>query len=305
MSEWKVEVVRIDNIEKHPNADNLSISNIHGGYPVIFKTGDYNLNDLAIYIPVDSICPDTLEYSFLSNKRIKAKRLRSIFSMGLLVPIKQGMKLGDIVDKQLGITKYEPHIESVGKGSVLSGDSAKDPGFILVYTDIESLRKHNGVLGEGEEVVIVEKLHGVNFRALMKDGKLWVGSHRTIKRNPWDYDSLGFVDGLKNKAANFLYGHKESLKGSPRWVYDFVQANRTHIAKNNVWSETALQYNLKETMKRRPNIVAYGECFGQVQDLKYGSKQGEVFLRLFDAYDIVEKRYLNMMNSFNLQKTLK
>ena len=46
MSEFKVEVVKIRKIEKHPNADTLSITNIHGGYPVVFRTEDFNEGDL-------------------------------------------------------------------------------------------------------------------------------------------------------------------------------------------------------------------------------------------------------------------
>lgn len=34
MTEFHVEVVRIGSIEKHPGADTLSVTNIHGGYPV-------------------------------------------------------------------------------------------------------------------------------------------------------------------------------------------------------------------------------------------------------------------------------
>lgn len=38
MSEFHVEVVRVGPVTKHPNADTLSITNIHGGYPVIMRT---------------------------------------------------------------------------------------------------------------------------------------------------------------------------------------------------------------------------------------------------------------------------
>ena len=57
MSEGAVQVVRIGPVRKHPNADTLSVTDIHGGYPVIFRTGDYHEGDLAVYVPVDSIVP--------------------------------------------------------------------------------------------------------------------------------------------------------------------------------------------------------------------------------------------------------
>lgn len=45
MSEFHVEVVRVGPVTKHPNADTLSITNIHGGYPVIMRTGVFDAMD--------------------------------------------------------------------------------------------------------------------------------------------------------------------------------------------------------------------------------------------------------------------
>lgn len=178
MSEFSVEVVRLGRIDKHPNADTLSITQVFGGYPVIVRTGEFNEGDLAVYIPVDSIVPDEERWAFLAgHRRIKAKRLRGIFSMGLLTAALPEWVESQNVQGELGITKYEPGID-VG----MSTENEPDPGFLPVYTDIEGLRKHKGVLVEGEEVVCTEKIHGANGRWLFRDGRLWVGSHKCIKR---------------------------------------------------------------------------------------------------------------------------
>lgn len=85
MTNAKIEVVRVGAIEKHPNADTLGITRVFG-YPVIVKLGDFREGDLAAYVPVDTVMPEGEEWAFLgkSPRRVCAKRLRGVFSMGML-----------------------------------------------------------------------------------------------------------------------------------------------------------------------------------------------------------------------------
>ncbi len=250
MSEFHVEIVKIGKIGKHPNADTLSITNIHGGYPVIFRTDQFKEGDLAVYIPVDAMVPlKRPEFQFLQRpnntkewERIKAKKLRGIFSMGLLIPCPQDLVSGTNVQLAYGIEKWEPIIETS-----TSGDQEKDPGFIPIYTDIEGLRKYKHLLEEGEYVVLTEKIHGANARFLWKDDRLWVGSHRQIKAD------------------------------SPK----------------SMWWRAARENNLAEKLAKFPDHVFYGEVYGQVQDLLYGAKPGQLFLRFFDIYSIKKGKYLD------------
>jgi len=106
--------VLIENIEKHPNADTLSIVNVFGGYPCIIRTGDFKEGDIASYIPVDMLVPNTPTFAFLfvnskrTTLRVQAKRLRGIFSMGILVPAPKDTVVNDDVTDVLNITKWEP-----------------------------------------------------------------------------------------------------------------------------------------------------------------------------------------------------
>ena len=185
MSEWHVEVVRIGPVEKHPNADTLSITQVWGGYPAIFRTGDFAEGDLAVYVPVDSIVPDAERWKFLDgNRRIKAKRLRGVFSMGLLTPIEPGMSEGDAVAEAMGITKYEPPPPrgfGFNSGPSEPQDPRFDPGCVPEYTDVEGWRRHKTVLVDGELVIAEEKLHGMNARYVYHDDRLFVASHHRWK----------------------------------------------------------------------------------------------------------------------------
>ncbi len=107
MSEFHVQVVQVGEIRKHPNADLLSITDVNG-YPVIMRTGDFAQGDKAVYVPIDSIVPDEARWAFLKSKRhILAARLRGIFSMGLLTQADPSWEVGQNVQKELHIEKYE------------------------------------------------------------------------------------------------------------------------------------------------------------------------------------------------------
>lgn len=197
MSESQVRVVQLNRIEQHPNADLLSIAMVDG-YPVIIRTEDFSIGDLAVYIPVDSIVPaDDPQFAFLAGKtRIKARRLRNVFSMGLLVPAAPDMQIGEDVGDRLKITKYE-ELEPYWMGT----ENDRDPGFLPVYTDIEGLRKWGDLLCPGEEVVLTEKIHGANARFLYREGHLWVGSHKRIKKGTCLWTQIAEKYELEAKLA--------------------------------------------------------------------------------------------------------
>lgn len=248
MSEFHVEVVRLGAIEKHPNADSLSITQVHGGYPVILRTGQFGEGDLATYVPIDALVPTDREpFTFLRNgtrarERIKAKRLRGVFSMGLLVAAPEGAQEGDDVREALGVEKWEPAVEIVGTSAL--AESPPSGPQIPVY-DLEGLRKFRWMLTPGEEVVVTEKIHGANARFFHDGERLWAGSRTQWKRE----DS----DGLWWPVARSL--------------------------------ETAL-------CTIGPNFVVFGEVYGQVQDLKYGVKEGAKFAA-FDILNRITGTWLN------------
>lgn len=244
MSEWRVEVVRLEVVEKHPNADTLSITQVLGGYPCILRTGEFQEGEVAVYVPVDSLVPaDDPRWSFLGGHwRIRAKRLRGVFSMGLLTKADPSWEIGRVVDKELRITKYEPP-EPLQMG----GENEKDPGFLPRYTDIEGLRRWPDVLQPGEMVVLTEKLHGCNGRWLWHEGRLWAGSHHAIKRENAD----------------------------------------------NLWWKAAAKHGLSVKLREAPGVAFYGEVYGQVQDLKYGAGKNDLFVAMFDALDVVTRRFLD------------
>lgn len=175
MSEFHVTVEVLESIERHPNADTLEISVVKG-YPVIFKENQYKVGDKIVYIPVDSLVPITdPRFAFLDDgvvgrmyARVKGKKLRNIYSIGLVIPADSSWEVGQNVQAELGVEKWEPKLNAGQEG-----ETEQDPGYCPVFTDIESLRKHKDILKEGENVVITEKIHGClkfDTKVLMASG---------------------------------------------------------------------------------------------------------------------------------------
>ncbi len=185
MSEFHVRVVEIGAVEKHPNADSLSVTTIGGagGYPCILRTGEFKPGDKAVYVPADDP-----RWAFLGEHReIEAKRLRGIFSMGVLTAADPSWEVGRDVAFELRITRAEAPEPTVG--------NERDPGLMPTYTDIAGLRAHPSLFVDGEEVVVTEKIHGETMRAVYAEGRLWVGS-RTAWKSP-DGGPVGGVEGAE------------------------------------------------------------------------------------------------------------
>lgn len=266
MSEFNVEVVRVGPIEKHPNADSLSITRVLGDYPVIIRTGDFNEGDLAVYVPIDSVVPDTERWAFLKgHRRIKAKKLRGVFSMGMLASLPDdlglggegagGWDVGDPCQPEMGIEKYEPHVHT---RTIMSTEQEADQPFIPRYTDIEGLRRYGDIISQKEDVVITEKIHGSNGRWLFRDGRFWVGSHNYLR------------------------------KEDPR----------------NLWWQAMEKESLRNVCSLAENMLFFGEVYGNVQDLKYGLGD-DIGVRMFDVFDTITMRYLDYPDFYELCERLK
>lgn len=246
MSTHEVKVVRIEQVLPHPNADKLELIPI-GGYQAISAKGNYKPGDLAVYIEPDYVVPDVPEFSFLGGRRrIGAKRLRGLWSEGLLINAPEGAVEGQDVMQSMGIERWEPptHGEPRSwfgvKGPPL-GCIETVPEFIKAIPkyDLENLKKHAFLFTEGEPVIVTEKLHGTNARYVFHDGQMYCGS-----RTQW----------RKSDPTNVYW---EALKQNP-----FIEA----------WC------------RANPDVVLLGEIFGWVQDLRYGAKEGEYRFAAFDAW---------------------
>lgn len=294
MSTFKVEVVKVGTVKKHPNADSLSIVQV-GGYPVVIRTSDFAQGDLAAYVPEDSVVKTNRpEFSHMKGKngtaRIKAVRLRGVYSEGLLVPAPKGSSEGQDVADLLEVVKYEQPTET---GSVLLNSVQESPPkeeSLIPRCQIEALFRNPDVIPVGAEVVFTEKIHGCSSRYVYTDS-LRVGSHNVWRRGPQRPDKVqATIAAIKLVAESVFSGNFRNLKAKWKKAYGIRMAP----LKEDVWWKIARKYDLAKRLKSCKNVVLYGEVYGHVQDLTYEVAPRDVVkFVLFDAFLIEESRYLS------------
>lgn len=106
-------VEKIEWIRPIEGADNIELIGVLG-WVCIAKKGEFNVGDMAVYIEIDSKCPETDErFAFLANKKFKVKTMKlgkfKVISQGLALPLSlfpelQDKNIGDDVTEALKIT---------------------------------------------------------------------------------------------------------------------------------------------------------------------------------------------------------
>lgn len=304
MSDFAVNVVEITQpVEHHPDADRLSLIRIGGYVCISAKLEDgshrYKQGDLVVYVPEGAVVPEYLlkpgfwdeknNKGILAGKngdRVKAKKLRGVFSQGILFPVETNypdglpygrgyltndkgeehfVNAGTDVAAFLGITKYEPPIPAS-----MAGEVANMFGAPVKY-DFESIQKVTDLFEEGEMVEATEKLHGT-------------------------FVQIGYIPGLNHPEA-FLDGNVYVASkglGAQGLAFKNNEANAGNVYVRTLRAllsnEEAVAYLKGFAMGEADGfsrvsgpapVRLFGEIFGQgIQDLNYGSKTPT--LRLFD-----------------------
>ena len=296
MTDWSPQVVTIEKVEKHPDADALDVCTVLGDYPVITKRDEYTVGSLAGYLPIDTIVPDVNMFYFLCPKSyekyedamgvtqqrqigmkyalgsvpekyriLKAKKIRGIYSQGMLVPLPepppnewpdtchQVWKAGESLVEAMLLKKWDEPEEENLPGLKKTGTNAeKAPqGWSIPHYDIDGIRKYVDCLNTDEKIVLTEKLHGSNA-AFVHDGtRLWVKSRNFCKKMDAD----------------------------------------------DMWWDIAIRYDLENKLKFFPNHVFFGEAYGHIKGFRYDTViEGGVLLtkvRFFDVWDLSRMRYLD------------
>lgn len=268
MSSVIANVVEIEAVHPHPNADRLFLARIKGWQAVIRKREDgspeFAPGERVVFIPPDSTLPREMAErlgvaGYLSERTnvegerelvVRRVRLRGEPSFGLVVrPDDPGWPAGTDVSEHYGIGKYRPPVK------LSAGDAERSHPLFQKYTDIENLRNFPDVLVPGEEVVVTEKIHGTNGRIGWVEGTLVAGSHGLQRKRP----------------------EPEEMAGNTYWFPYTLETVRS----------------LLDDLRRQGHAVAilYGEIYGsRVQSLHYGRRDGLGFA----AFDLlVGERYLD------------
>lgn len=265
-------VFKIATVFSHPNADKLEIINAFGnendmlsGYPSIVQKDVFKAGDLAVFLSVDCLV-DTQkpEFSFLRHSRISAKRLRGTYSEGLILKVPEGMIVeeGQSLQEHYGIQKYDAfkakHRSAGGK--IFAAMAIPDPVTVPKY-DLEGVLRYKNLLIEGEEVVLKEKIHGCNFKAVYtKEGIFSCGSRSFFRKEPQEGKTCDFND------MAVKYNLQEKLQKHPNKVFFAEMYGKTQCLQYGKTENELAFFDIFDADEQR--FLNYDELTTILQELQ-------------------------------------
>lgn len=279
----KVEVVPLV-LEKHPNADKLSLARFDD-YTCVVNTEQWAGHDKAAYLQPDTLVPEnhpSISFLFGTGKdgkvRIKGKKIRGIISFGLLVPAPPGAEIGDDVADFFQAERYEPPAPALLKIKDKSGNTfdiseaelTSSPQIFVPKYDLEpGLKYATKVFSPGEKVLVTLKIHGENCRIVHYDNQLYVGSRTQWKREFADYSHITkeylLEKGVQEENVEEIL-NRLSRKGE----------------KERFWRGLDNTPGLRELVEKYPKHVFFGESYGEVGGFPYDCEPKKRKMRLFD-----------------------
>jgi RNA ligase (TIGR02306 family) len=278
MSQCFAEVVAIDAIDPHPNADKLEIATIRGAKVVVGK-GAFQVGEAIAYFPPDLLIPELqaeklgvkkyLKHSVYPGDvmktqcRVAACRLRGTPSYGFPIPLSEIFghpddypAIGTDISGFVQAVKYEPPVRTSQEHRYkFNADAAPDHPDFHRYTDIENYWRYAKAIPEGMPVVFTEKIHGSNIRfGLIRTG-----------------DEFEFMVG--SRKVNWK---PETASGViPLWWRMLTEP---------------LMELLTNLCDEKRSVIVFGEIYGPgIQDMDYGAE--DVSFRAFDIS--IDGRYCN------------
>lgn len=298
-------VVAIDEIRPIPNYDRVEHARV-GGWWVIVKKDQFKVNDLAIYIEVDSKVPEKEPFMFLDKKnfKVKTQKMCKVISQGLLMhPNDFGWelqvdgtiwdpsagdhgcyKLGEFLTETLGITYADA---ADNKRKAPSEDKYK-----------KMARRHGKLFSKQPFRWLMKREWGKKFLFIFfgkkKDKKNTWPAHvkktdeERCQNMPWlfpggdkEYIATEKIDGTSTTFT--MFGKKrEFLICSRNVVFD--KPDKKCYYETNVYTEMAEKYNIEDVLTRLMKgestdfiplyVTLQGETYGEgIQKRDYGLKE--------------------------------
>lgn len=88
----------ITEVINHPNADKLDLAKVLG-YTCIVAKDEFKVGDAVVLIQPDTLLPDKPWAAFFKKRgdRVKAMRLRGVFSFGIILPLSVLENYGELI----------------------------------------------------------------------------------------------------------------------------------------------------------------------------------------------------------------
>lgn len=293
---YTAQIVCLDSLEKHPNADKLQLANISG--QKVITSLDAKIGQYYIYFPVESqISEKFLSFANLFDEkdknadktkrgyvhksgRVRMIKLREIFSEGLLLPVSiledyvkqilkkdincveyKGLYFDDVCGEQF-VRKYVVKIPEENakkprtKGDIKKYESKLIPGQFAFHPDTPNLKRCIEDVNPDDYISTTSKLHGCNF-----------GVHNVlIKRRLSLKEKIAKFFGVKVKDSEYgmIYNSRTVVKNKSYNDDD----NQKGYYDEDIWKIVADRVYPKLDQ----GISVFGEIIGYTPSGKYIQK---------------------------------
>lgn len=299
--ERKLATIRkISAIDPIPDADAIEVATVDG-WKIVVKKGEYQVDDLVVYVEIDSFIPTELapflskgkeprEYNGVKGERLRTVKLRGQISQGLILPL-FGYQTVNVAERTV-----ENHPGLIEKFATYENVANRPyPVWIENITEEEFYIMPDGRCDSFiYEIDLSERLGIQKYEAPIP--ACLAG---TVRGNFPSFIPKTDQERIQNLSKKFelfkqyIWEITEKLDGSSCTFYfnngDFGVCSRNLDLKedyNNTFWKMAAKYDVETNMEKYgKNLAIQGEIIGEgIQGNPY-KIQGQRFF-VFDIYDI-------------------
>ena len=293
-------IEKIEWIKPIEGADNIELIGVLG-WVCVAKKGEFQTGDLAVYIEIDSKCPENDErFEFLENKKYKVKTMKlgkfKVISQGLALPLSlfpelDGKNIGDDVSKDLKIT-YSSE-EDIKRKSNSIDPNAKFKSMAARHKNLAKKKWFRWLMKREWGKKLLFFFLGKK-RDNPKEFPKWIVKTDETRienapfylqnKNPW-------IKTEKLDGTSCTFAINRQKKGKDKFEFIVCSRNVRQADKNqecdhdsNIYWELADKYGIKSVLTKLAiennydRVVLQGEGVGNVQGNPYKFKENRLYV---------------------------
>lgn len=293
-------IEKIEWVKPIEGANNIELIGVLG-WVCVAKKGEFQTGNLAVYIEIDSKCPENDErFEFLANKKYKVKTMKlgkfKVISQGLALPLSlfpelDGKNIGDDVSKDLKIT-YSSE-EDVKRKSNSIDPNAKFKAMAARHKNLAKKKWFRWLMKREWGKKLLFFFLGKK-RDNPKEFPKWIVKTDETRienapfylqnKNPW-------IKTEKLDGTSCIFAIDRQKKGKDKFEFIVCSRNVRQADKNqecyhdsNIYWELADKYGIESVLTKLAiennydRVVLQGEGVGDVQGNPYKFKENRLYV---------------------------
>lgn len=293
-------IEKIEWVKPIEGANNIELIGVLG-WVCVAKKGEFQIGDLAVYIEIDSKCPENDErFEFLANKKYKVKTMKlgkfKVISQGLALPLSlfpelDGKNIGDDVSKDLKIT-YSSEEDVKRKSNSIDPD-AKFKSMAARHKNLAKKKWFRWLMKREWGKKLLFFFLGKK-RDNPKEFPKWIvkTDETRIKNAPFYLQNKNpWIKTEKLDGTSCTFAINRQKKGKDKFEFIVCSRNVRQADKNqecyhdsNIYWELADKYGIKSVLTKLAiennydRVVLQGEGVGNVQGNPYKFKENRLYV---------------------------